>query len=252
MNFLSKKSVLITGGGSGIGASFAKKFVSLQCKVWIVGRNKNKLEEVSNLDENINYFICDVTDENQIIDLYDKIGSPDIIIANAGKAESSAFHKTTLNQWQNIMDVNLKGVFLTLREGLLRLKNEKKNWGRLIAISSIVGKRGYPYLSTYAASKHGVIGLVKSVAQEIAKTKITINAICPGYLDTDMTKKSISNISKITGLSDNEALNKLKEFSPQHRLYTPEEVTEMIVFLCQEMSNGINGQSLSICGGETY
>ena len=82
--------------------------------------------------------------------------------------------------------------------------------------------------------------------------QITINAICPGYLDTDMTKKSISNISKITGLSDNEALNKLKEFSPQHRLYTPEEVTEMIVFLCQEMSNGINGQSLSICGGETY
>ena len=112
MNFLSKKSVLITGGGSGIGASFAKKFVSLQCKVWVVGRNKNKLKEVSNLDENINYFICDVTDENQIIDLYDKIGSPDIIIANAGKAESSAFHKTTLNQCQNIIDVNLKWVLL--------------------------------------------------------------------------------------------------------------------------------------------
>ncbi len=246
-----KKTVLITGGGSGIGSDFAKQFSLTGFNVWIAGRNIDKLKKVANQNDNIQFKTCDVTEEKQVIDLFNKIGSPEVIIANAGKATSSAFHKTTLDEWQSIIEVNLKGVFLILREGLSRLKKEQKNWGRLIAISSILGKKGYPYLSAYAASKHGVIGMVRSVALETAKTNITVNAVCPGYLDTEMTEESINNIVKITGISKAEALVKLEEFSPQKKLYSPQEVTELVKFLCKESSNGINGQSLSICGGET-
>lgn len=247
----SGKRVLITGGGTGIGADMAHSFASLGADVWITGRRADVLNKVASNMTSIKSQICDVTQEADIINLFDKMGCADIVIANAGAAESAPFDKTSLELWQSLMDVNLTGVFLTLREGLRRLKAEKRTFGRLIAISSITGKIGYPYIGAYAASKHGVLGMVKVAALEVAKTGVTVNAICPGYLTTEMTEKSIENIATKTGISHDEAADRLKIYTPQRRLFEVEEVTAAALYLASADARGVNGQGLSVCGGET-
>ena len=250
-NAYSGKTVLITGGGTGVGADMARAFASRGAAVWVTGRRAEVLENVAVAHPSITPHVCDVTEEADIIALFDKMECADIVIANAGAAASAPFDKTSLDLWRSIMDVNLTGVFLTLREGLRRLKASKRPSGRLIAISSITGKIGYPYISAYAASKHGVLGMVKVAALEVAKTGITVNAICPGYLNTEMTEKSINNIVTKTGISFEEAANKLKIYSPQHRLFEADEVTAAALYLASEEARGVNGQGLSVCGGET-
>ena len=247
----SGKTVLITGGGTGVGADMARAFASRGADVWITGRRADVLENVAASHPSIMTHTCDVTQEADIIALFDKMECADIVIANAGAAASAPFDKTSLELWHSLMGVNLTGVFLTLREGVRRLKACKRSSGRLIAISSITGKVGYPYISAYAASKHGVLGMVKVAALEVAKTGITVNAICPGYLDTEMTEKSINNIVTKTGISFEEAVDKLKIYSPQHRLFDADEVTAAALYLASEEARGVNGQGLSVCGGET-
>ena len=147
-----------------------------------------------------------------------------------------------------MVDVNLTGAFLTLREGALRLKGAE--WGRLIAIASTAGLKGYPYVSAYSAAKHGAIGLVKSAALELARTGITANALCPGFLDTEMTERSIANIAEKTGMTPEEARASLEKMSPQRRLIRPEEVVAAALWLCGPGSEGITGQAIPIAGGE--
>ncbi|MGB1934162.1 MAG: SDR family NAD(P)-dependent oxidoreductase [Candidatus Puniceispirillaceae bacterium] len=252
----TQKKVIITGGSSGVGADMARAFAGRGAEVWISGRREEALQKISSQQAGIDYVLADMADEAGVKNLFDKAcqnGQPaDIVIANAGIADSAPLDKTPTRMWDDILAINLTGVFFCLREGLARMKAASLGSGRLIAIASMTGKRSYPYISAYAASKHGVLGLVKSAALETARSGITVNAICPGYLDTEMTHRSIEMIRQKTGLSAEEAEEKLKIFSPQHRLFAAEEVSAAALYLASDAARGVNGQALSVCGGETW
>ena len=244
---IAGRRVLGTGGGSGSGADLALGFARAGAAgVVICGRRADALQDVAAQHPAIRALPCDVTDEASVAALYAAAGRIDIVIANAGQADSAPFAKTTLAQWNAMLSVNLTGVFLTFRDGLRQFDG----WGRLIAVSSTAGVKGYAKIAPYAASKHGVMGLVRSLALETARGPVTVNAICPGFLDTDMTDRSIAVISAKTGRSLPEARAALEAMSPQNRLYRPDEVTSAALWLCSEGAGGVNGQGIVISGGE--
>ncbi len=243
---LSCKRVLITGGGSGAGENLALGFAQAGAEVVIAGRRLDALQAVAARASGIRLVQADVTDEASVAAMFAVAGPCDIVIANAGAADSGTMAKTTLAQWNAMIAVNLTGVFLTLRDGL----NQMPGWGRLISVASTAGLKGYAKVAPYAAAKHGVIGLTRSLALEIARRPVTVNAICPGFLDTPMTDHSVQVIAEKTGRSLDQARAALETMSPQNRLIAPSEVTAMALFLCGPGSEGINGQALSIAGGE--
>lgn len=244
--YLAGRTVLITGGGSGVGADLARGFAAAGARVVIAGRGADALESVAG-PIGAQPITTDVTDETSVAALFDAAGPVDIVIANAGAADTAPFHRLTLDQFRAIIDVNLTGTFLTLREGVRRMDG----WGRLIAIASTAGLKGFPYVAHYTAAKHGAVGLIRAIAQEIAPRDITANAICPGFLDTDMTARSIAHITAKTGRSADQARAALAANNPQKRLIDPAEVTETALFLCSPAARGINGQAIAIDGGET-
>jgi len=247
---LSGKRILVTGGGSGLGRVLAEDFAAAGGDVHICGRRPEPLQAVTDATPGITAHILDVTDEAATDAMFESIGHADIVIANAGIAESAPLHRTSTEMWHRIMAVNLTGCFLTFRAGLQQLRNAKCSWGRLIAISSITGLSGHRYASAYSASKHGVNGLVRSTAAELASSGITANALCPGYLDTEMTDRSIDNIIAKTGKSREDATGALAEMSPLGRLITPQEVSTAALWLCGPGSDAVNGQTIAINGGE--
>ncbi len=247
---LSGKRILVTGGGSGRGRFLAEDFAAAGGDVHICGRRPEPLQAVTDATHGITAHILDVTDETATDAMFESIGHADIVIANAGIAESAPLHRTSTEMWHRIMAVNLTGCFLTFRAGLQQLRNAKCSWGRLIAISSITGLSGHRYASAYSASKHGVNGLVRSTAAELASSGITANALCPGYLDTEMTDRSIDNIIAKTGKSREDATGALAEMSPLGRLITPQEVSTAALWLCGPGSDAVNGQTIAINGGE--
>ena len=245
------KRVLVTGGGSGAGANLALGFARAGAEVVICGRRVEALartvaESMGAQHPAIRALPCDVTDEASVAELYRAAGPIDIVIANAGQADSVPFHRTTLDQWNAMLAVNLTGVFLTFRDGLRQMPG----WGRLIAVASTAGVKGYAKIAPYAAAKHGVMGIVRSLALEVAKGPVTVNAICPGFLDTDMTDRSVQIISEKTGRSLAEARKALEAMSPQNRLYAPSEVTAAALYLAGPGAEGVNGQAIVISGGE--
>lgn len=244
---IAGRRVLVTGGGSGAGADLALGFAQAgAAEVVICGRRLDALHATAAQHPAIRALACDVTDEASVQALFAQAGRVEIVIANAGQADSAPLAKTTLDQWNAMLAVNLTGVFLTFREGLRQFDG----WGRLIAIASTAGIKGYAKVAPYAAAKHGVMGLVRSVAFEVARGPVTVNAICPGFLDTDMTAQSVRVISEKTGRSPDQARAALEGLSPQNRLYRPDEVTAAALFLCAAGSDGINGQAITIAGGE--
>ena len=247
---LSGKRILVTGGGSGLGRVLAEDFAAAGGDVHICGRRPEPLQAVTDATHGITAHILDVTDETATDAMFESIGHADIVIANAGIAESAPLHRTSNEMWHRIMAVDLTGCFLTFRAGLQQLRNAKCSWGRLIAISSITGLSGHRYASAYSASKHGVNGLVRSTAAELASSGITANALCPGYLDTEMTDRSIDNIIAKTGKSREDATGALAEMSPLGRLITPQEVSTAALWLCGPGSDAVNGQTIAINGGE--
>lgn len=246
MHGLAGRSVLITGGGTGVGADLARGFAAAGARVVVAGRRREPLDAVA-ARTGAQPLAADVTDEASVRAMFDEAGPVDIVIANAGAAESSPFARTTLDQWHAMLAVNLTGVFLTLREGLRRIDG----WGRLISVASTAGLKGYPYVAPYAAAKHGVVGLTRSLALEIARGQVTVNALCPGFLDTKMTERSIAGIMRSTGRDRAAALKALTDTNPQKRLIRPDEVTAAALWLCGPGSDGINGQAIAIAGGET-
>jgi len=195
--------------------------------------------------------ILDVTDEEATTRLFAEIGPQQVVIANAGIAESAPFHRTERDMWDRIIGVNLTGCFLTLRAGLRALRdsaNGGSDGGRLIAISSIMGLAGYRYASAYSASKHGVNGMVAALAAEIEGSGITANALCPGYLEGEMTDRTIATIMEKTGKSREDAVAVLAATSPEGRLIRPEEVSAAALRLCAPGSDGINGKAIEING----
>lgn len=242
------RRVLVTGGGSGAGADLALGFARAgAAEVVICGRRVAALEATAAQHPAICALPCDVTDEASVQRLFAQAGRVDIVIANAGQADSAPFTKTTLDQWNAMLAVNLTGVFLTFREGLRQFDG----WGRLLAVASTAGLKGYAKVAPYAAAKHGVMGIVRSLALEVARGPVTVNAICPGFLDTEMTDHSVKVIAEKTGRTLAEARAALEAISPQNRLYRPDEVTSAALWLCSPGAEGVNGQGISISGGET-
>ncbi|MDI5934745.1 SDR family NAD(P)-dependent oxidoreductase [Halomonas kalidii] len=241
------KRVVITGGGSGIGADMALAFARAGAVVTITGRRDAPLAATAAHHPSIHPAVVDVTDEAAMVALFEGLGEVDIVIANAGAAESGPLARTDLEQWQRLLDVNLTGVFLTLREGLRHLRDG----GRLLAVASTAGLKGYAYVAPYCAAKHGVVGLVRALAQETAGRDLTVNALCPGFTDTPLLAASVATIVERTGRSADQARAHFQSTNPAGRLIRPAEVTATALWLCGPHSGAIHGQAISISGGET-
>lgn len=239
--------VVITGGGTGVGAETAHQFARAGYLVTIMGRTEETLKA-----QDLPYHVCDVTDAGQVAAAFDAArdaqGAIDVVVANAGAATSVPFAKMTAADLTGMMDVNVAGVFNVWQAALADMKAAKK--GRMIAIASTAGLKGYPYVAGYCAAKHGVIGLTRALALELAPTGITVNAICPGFIETPMTERSITNIVEKTGMSAQDAAKSLTKGNPQRRFIQTDEVAGTALWLCSDAARSINGHTLSLSGGE--
>lgn len=250
---MEDRIALITGGGRGIGRSIAIAFAKEGAKVVVSARTKDQVEAVAKeIGSNALSLICDVANVESVKQMFANAQKafgrgPDILVNNAGIAESAPLVHTDDELWHRHLAINLSGSFYCTRAALPSMIKGK--WGRIINIASIAGKTGAPYISAYSASKHGLIGLTRSVALEVATLGITVNAICPGYVDTQMTTRAIENITTKTQRSSKEALEILEKTNPQNRLITPEEVAAVALLLASEEGQGINGQAINVDGG---
>jgi NAD(P)-dependent dehydrogenase (short-subunit alcohol dehydrogenase family) len=258
MNLLADRVALITGGGRGIGRAIAFAFAREGARVALLARTREQVVETALAISDecradvATWVACDVSMSEHIEPAFDHVSKvfgrrPDILVNNAGIAESSPFIKTKDEFWQRHLAVNLSGTFYCMRAALPEMI--ERGWGRIINISSIAGKTGAPYIAAYSASKHGVLGLTRSVALEAATKGVTVNAICPGYVDTDMTEHAVENITAKTGKSAEDARAVLEAMSPQRRLITSEEVAALALLLASHEGRGINGQAINVDGG---
>lgn len=250
---LKEKIALITGGGRGIGRAIALSFAKEGATVVVSARTEEQVNAVAKeIGANALAVVCDVADPASVDALFGKTHAalgrgPDILVNNAGIAESATLVNTDDELWHRHLNINLSGTFYCTRAAVPSML--KRGWGRIINIASIAGKTGAPYISAYSASKHGVLGLTRSVAHEVANSGITANAICPGYVDTDMVSRGIEKITSRTGRSAEQALETLKSMSPQHRLVTVEEVAAVALLLASDEGRGITGQAINVDGG---
>ena len=248
MQSLEGRHALVTGGATGIGLAITKSLQSAGARVTIASRNIERVNAVASELDGVTGVQLDVSDAANITAVFEQAGPVDILVNNAGIALAAPFEKTSLEQWSKIMAVNLTGVFLCTQAVLASMR--ERNKGRIINIASTAGLKGAPYISAYAGSKHGLIGMTQSLALEFATSGITANCVCPGFTDTQMVGDAITNITSKTGRSGDEALAKLVQYNPQKRLITPEEVADTVLWLCQDSSRSITGQSIVIGGGE--
>jgi NAD(P)-dependent dehydrogenase (short-subunit alcohol dehydrogenase family) len=252
---LEGKHAAVTGGGSGIGAATAAALLRAGARVTLMGRDVTRLQaQRASLAEfgEVECLSVDVTQTQSVTTAFatacNTFGSIDVLVNNAGQAKAAPFAKTDMALWQHMLAVNLTGVFLCT-QAVLPAMIERHD-GRIVNVASTAGQTGYPYVAAYCAAKHGVIGLTRSLAREVAMQGVTVNAVCPGYTETDLLRESIDQIMAKTGRSVEQARASLLRNNPQQRFITPEEVAHAVLWLCQPESGSITGQSISISGGE--
>jgi NAD(P)-dependent dehydrogenase (short-subunit alcohol dehydrogenase family) len=248
LQFLAGKHALVTGGARGIGAAVTSQLLAHGARVSTVGRSAAD----SSGPRESRHIVADISDAAAVIKAFEEAragyGPIDILVNNAGQASSAPFLKTDLKLWRQMLAVNLDGTYLCMQAALPHML--AANWGRIINVSSTAGLVGYGYVSAYCAAKHAVVGLTRAVAMEVATKNITVNAVCPGYTETEMVEASLTNIVARTGRTREQALAALVSRNPQKRLIKPAEVANAVTWLCLPGSEAITGQSIAISGGE--
>jgi 3-hydroxybutyrate dehydrogenase len=252
---LSGRRALVTGAGRGIGRRVALRLAEAGCDVALASRTGSDLEgvasEVRAQGRRAHAVVTDVASAEDVTRMFREargaLGAIEILVNGAGVAPSAPFAKTSETLWRSAIETNLCGVFYSMREAIPEMV--ERGWGRIVNVASIAGKTGYPYIAAYAASKHGVLGLTKCAALEVATHGVTVNAVCPGYVDTPMTDASVRRIAEKTGKPEDGVRKLLEDMSPQKRLFTAEEVAALVLFLCGDEARGITGQALSLDGG---
>jgi NAD(P)-dependent dehydrogenase (short-subunit alcohol dehydrogenase family) len=255
MAALADRHAVVTGGGRGIGAAVAAALAAEGATVSVLGRDAARLAaQVESLggEARAQSVAVDVTDEVSVKSAFAAVrarfGRMDILVNNAGQAGSAPLGKTDLALWQRMLAVNLTGVFLCTREALPEMT--ARGAGRIVNVASTAGLVGYAYVAAYCAAKHGVVGLTRAAALECAKTGVTVNAVCPGYTETDIVGAAVANIVAKTGKSEAEARAALVARNPQGRMVQPEEVAAAVLWLCLPASSSVTGQAIAVAGGE--
>ncbi|HEX7564745.1 MAG TPA: SDR family NAD(P)-dependent oxidoreductase [Bradyrhizobium sp.] len=254
---LRGKHAIVTGASRGIGASIASTLARHGADLTLMSRNESRLrEQAAALTKSFNgkaqAIAMDIAQPEQVTAAFaraaERFGPPQILINNAGAAMAAPIGKTDLTKWQGMLEVNLTGAFLCIRAVVQEMM--KRDYGRIVNVASTAGLTGYAYVTAYCAAKHGLIGLTRALAHELAKTGVTVNAVCPGYTDTDIVAEAVGNIAAKTGRTREQALRELTVHNPQGRLVRPDEVAETVGWLCLPSSASITGQSIVVAGGE--
>jgi NAD(P)-dependent dehydrogenase (short-subunit alcohol dehydrogenase family) len=252
---LHGRSALVTGGGRGIGAAVAAHLADLGASVVVTARTETEIGAVASdivtRGGSAVAVPCDVTDADQIQSLADRLRSDgrtiDILVNNAGVADSAPLHRITLENWNRLLLVNATAPFLVTQAFLPAML--EASWGRVVNVASVAGLAGAKYTAAYTSAKHAVVGFTRAVAAEVADRGVTVNAVCPGYVDTSMTERSIARIVEKTGMDPEGARDAILSTSSQHRLIAPQEVAHVVASLCADDAGGVNGQTVVIDGG---
>jgi NAD(P)-dependent dehydrogenase (short-subunit alcohol dehydrogenase family) len=255
--YLAGRHAVVTGGGRGIGAAVAEELARLGANVTLMGRTRESvsagaaaLRERWGVEARAE--VCDVADEASVERAFaaarEALGDPHVLVNNAGQADSAPFAQMPREQWDRMLAVNLTGTYLCTRQVLPAMESARA--GRIVNVASTAGLRGYPKTAAYCAAKHGVIGLTRALALETAKLGITVNAVCPGYTDTDMARAAVDGLVATLGKTRDEALKMLTRINPRGTLIEPEEVAAAVAWLCSPAASAVTGQALAVAGGE--
>ncbi|MDF2096332.1 SDR family NAD(P)-dependent oxidoreductase [Aquibaculum arenosum] len=253
MSGLDGRHALVTGAGRGIGAAIARSLVEAGARVSLVGRAHVPLEALrAELGAACAVQTADVTRDSDIgaaiAGAQAQFGPIDILVNNAGAAASGPFERLERTTWDSMLAVNLTAVYSCCQAVLPSML--ARDWGRIVTIASTAGLKGYPYVAAYVAAKHGAIGLTRALALETARSGVTINAVCPGYTDTDLIEEAAARIEAASGRSRDSVRASFAKANPQGRLVKPEEVANTVLWLCRPGSEAITGQSIVVAGGE--
>jgi NAD(P)-dependent dehydrogenase (short-subunit alcohol dehydrogenase family) len=251
-NPLTGRHAVVTGAAQGIGAAIARALAAQGASLTLMGRRLDALQALAAELPGSGAVAVDVSDEAAVARAFAQAkaihGPVDVLVNNAGQAESATFCATSLALWQRLIDVNLTGTFLCTQQALPDMLAAGR--GRVVNIASTAGQRGYAYVSAYVAAKHGVVGLTRALALEVAKKGITVNAVCPGYTETEILTASIAKVVAATGRSEAQARAEFEKSNPQGRIVQPDEVAQAVLWLCSEGAGAVTGQCISISGGE--
>ncbi|MDP9605644.1 SDR family oxidoreductase [Variovorax gossypii] len=253
-NSLTGRHALVTGAARGIGAEIARTLAAEGAVLTLLGRDREALQRVADSLAGSGHGVAaaDVANPEAVQAAFAEAraarGPVAVLVNNAGAAESAPFLKTSFELWQRMLSVNLTGSFLCAQAALPDMLDA--GWGRIVNIASTAGQKGYAYVAAYTAAKHGVIGVTRSLALEVARKGITVNAVCPGYTDTDILRNSVANVVGKTGRSEADALAEFSSVNPQKRIVQPAEVADAVRWLCGAGAASVTGQSISVSGGE--